>query len=118
MIDIALIREKPEWVKAQIAKLQDEPAIARIDAIVTLDQKRRALLTESETLQSWRNKLNAAMGPFRGDKNTNAATKKQAAQAAPNPIRAKDYHRALEILTNPPPLEKTDTKLKVDLVQL
>src|SRR5260221_3797642 len=118
MIDIALIREKPEWVKAQIAKLQDEPAIARIDAIVTLDQKRRALLTESETLQAWRNNLNAAMDRFRADKNTSAATKAQAAQAAAAAIRAKDYDRALELLTNPPTVEKSDTELDLALAQL
>ena len=118
MIDIALIREKPEWVKAQIAKLQDEPAIARIDAIVTLDQKRRALLTESETLQSWRNKLNAAMGRFRGDKNTSATTKAQAAQAAAAAISAKDFACALELLSSPPTVEKSDTELDLALAQL
>ena len=48
MIDITLIREKPEWVKEQIAKLNDPGALARVDAIVALDRKRRELLTESE----------------------------------------------------------------------
>src|SRR5258708_15705736 len=38
MIDINVIREKPEWVKEQIRKLQDESAVARIDTIVALDQ--------------------------------------------------------------------------------
>lgn len=48
MIDIALIREKPEWVKEQIAKLNDKAALQRIDTIVELDKQRRALLTEAE----------------------------------------------------------------------
>ena len=48
MIEITLIREKPDWVKTQIAKLQDEPAVARIDKIVELDARRRSLLVEKE----------------------------------------------------------------------
>ncbi len=73
MIDIALIREKPEWVKQQILKLNDPGAAARVDAIVELDKQRRALLTESESIQAARNKLNKAMGRLRGDKNLDAA---------------------------------------------
>ena len=34
MLDIALIREKPEWVKAQIGKLNDPAALERIDQIL------------------------------------------------------------------------------------
>src|SRR5689334_17578657 len=102
MIDIALIREKPDWVKQQIARLQDEPAVARIDAIVALDQTRRTLLTEAETLQSVRNKLNKAMGSFRGNKKLPPSAQVAAAQQAVNAIDAKDYDKALDILSNPP----------------
>ena len=118
MIDIALIREKPDWVKAQIGKLQDEPAVARIDTIVALDQKRRALLTESESMQAHRKTLNAAMGRFRGDKNTSAATKAQAAQAAAEAIVAKDYPRALDLLSGPPSVENSDVDSEKALAQL
>ena len=38
MIDINLIREKPEWVKAQIARLHDS---APIDEILAADTRRR-----------------------------------------------------------------------------
>lgn len=68
MIDITLIREKPDFVKAQLQKLQDEPAIARIDQILTLDKERRALLTESEAIQAHRNRLNKSIGKLIGDK--------------------------------------------------
>ena len=68
MIDINLIREKPEWVKEQIAKLNDPTAVARIDAILELDKQRRALLTESEQIQAARNRLNKGIGRLRGDK--------------------------------------------------
>ena len=57
MLAIEVIREKPEWVKEQIQKLQDEAAIPRVDKIVDLDIKRRELRTEIETIQGKRNKL-------------------------------------------------------------
>ena len=65
MHDIALIREKPDWVKQQLRHLNDEAAIARIDAILALDKQRRALLTEVEAIKANRNKLNKQMGRFR-----------------------------------------------------
>ncbi len=75
MLDITLIREKPEWVKQQILKLNDPAAAARVDAILALDQQRRALLAESEAVQAGRNKLNKAIGRLRGDKQIDEATR-------------------------------------------
>ncbi|MDQ3547360.1 MAG: serine--tRNA ligase, partial [Chloroflexota bacterium] len=49
MLDLRLIREKPEFVKAEIAKLN---TTAPIDAILALDERRRAMLTEVETLKA------------------------------------------------------------------
>jgi seryl-tRNA synthetase len=63
VINIALIREKPDWVKAEIAKLQLE---APIDEIVSLDERRRTLLTEAEALKAERNQVSKTMGPLRG----------------------------------------------------
>ncbi|MFN2158130.1 MAG: serine--tRNA ligase, partial [Anaerolineae bacterium] len=63
MLDIKLIRENPEWVKAEIAKLNTE---APIDEIVELDELRRELLTESESLKAERNRVSKTMGPLRG----------------------------------------------------
>ncbi len=102
MIDINLIREKPAWVKDQLSKLQDDLAIARIDKILELDKRRRALLTETETLQAERNKLNKAMGRFRGNKQLSPDTQAQVALQAVEAIGAKEYGRALDLLTNPP----------------
>ena len=68
MLDIALIREKPDWVKEQINKLNDEAALNRIDHIVDLDSRRRETRTRIETAQAARNKLNRAMGKLRGNK--------------------------------------------------
>ena len=62
MIDIALIREKPEWVKAQIEKLNDHAAAGRVDAIVALDAERRMLLTEVEDHRATRNRVSKEIG--------------------------------------------------------
>jgi len=63
MIDIRLIREKPEWVKAEIAKLHLE---APIDEIVDMDQRRRQALIQADELKAERNRVSKAMGPLRG----------------------------------------------------
>ena len=52
MLDLRLIREEPELVKAGIAKLHTE---APIDEILALDERRRSLLTEVEGLKAERN---------------------------------------------------------------
>jgi seryl-tRNA synthetase len=53
MLDLRLIRERPDFVKEQIAKLFTE---APIDQILELDERRRAMLTEVETLRAELNK--------------------------------------------------------------
>jgi seryl-tRNA synthetase len=63
MLDIKLIRDDPEWVKAEIAKLNTE---APIDEIVELDELRRELLTQSESLKAERNRVTKTMGPLHG----------------------------------------------------
>jgi seryl-tRNA synthetase len=52
MLDISLIRDKPDLVKAAIADLNVE---APIDEILALDARRRELLQEVEALRSERN---------------------------------------------------------------
>jgi seryl-tRNA synthetase len=52
VLDLALIREKPDFVKTEIAKLNSE---APIDRIVALDTQRRSILKEVETLRQQRN---------------------------------------------------------------
>ena len=98
MLDIALIRSKPDWVKEQIAKLNDEGALARIDAIVALDAQRRETRTRIETAQAARNRLNRAMGKLRGNKEMTNHDKANRAQMAAAALSAKDYERAGELL--------------------
>lgn len=58
MLDIRLIREDPEAVKAAIATLYTE---APIDQIIELDTKRRQILTEVERLKAERNEGSKAV---------------------------------------------------------
>lgn len=98
MLDIALIREKPEWVKEQIGKLYDETALQRIDAILSLDTQRRDIRTEVEALQAQRNKLNKAMGQLRGNKTLTDADKAAIAQHTAQAIMAGELETASAIL--------------------
>lgn len=63
MLDINLIREKPEWVKEQIAKrFLDAP----IDEILIDDGRRREILQRVETLRQERNSSSKAIGQLMG----------------------------------------------------
>ena len=121
MIDIALIREKPDWVKEQLRHLQDEPAIARIDAILSLDKTRRTVLFEAESLQADRNKFNRAVGALRGNKSLSKAAIAKTATDVVAALDAHDYARALELLLHPQAVESTaeiDPKPALDLLNV
>lgn len=64
MIDIALIRDKTDWVKEQLVKLNDTNA--PIDEIVALDQRRREILVEVEELRRQRNVASKEIGKMMG----------------------------------------------------
>lgn len=59
MLDINIIREKPEWVKEQISKLNDT---APIDEILATDQRRRDLIQDQEELSRQRNIASKTIG--------------------------------------------------------
>ncbi|MER2598954.1 MAG: serine--tRNA ligase [Caldilineales bacterium] len=60
MLDIKLIRENPDFVKQQMAALQD--AHAPVDAALALDEERRTLLTQVEELKARRNSESKRIG--------------------------------------------------------
>jgi seryl-tRNA synthetase len=62
MLDLQLIRERPDYVKAQIARLN---TAAPIDEILDLDRRRRELLTELETLRAQMNATSKEIGRSR-----------------------------------------------------
>lgn len=98
MLDVALFREKPEWVKEQIAKLNDPVALSRVDEVVAIDKRRRALIQEAETLQAMRNRLNKAVGQLRGNKQLAPELAQQRAAAAVNALQSADYEYAEALL--------------------
>jgi seryl-tRNA synthetase len=63
MLDINLIRQQPEWVKAQIAKLNDS---APIDEILGADARRREIIQEVERLRQQRNEASKQIGLWMG----------------------------------------------------
>jgi seryl-tRNA synthetase len=66
VLDINLIREKPDWVKQQVINLNDE---APIDEIIEVDRRRRELLTIVEDLRSRRKKASKQIGRWMGTLN-------------------------------------------------
>ncbi|MBK9125120.1 MAG: serine--tRNA ligase [Chloroflexi bacterium] len=98
MLDITVIREKPEFVKAELLRLQDEQAAGRIDTILELDKARRTLLAQSEAIQQHRNRLNKGVGRLRGDKSLDDAARAQRAGQIVALIAAGDYAAAADVM--------------------
>ena len=67
MIDIKLIRERTEWVKARLATRGggDE---ARVEEVLRCDEQRRKALVEVETLKATRNRVSKEIGALMGQK--------------------------------------------------
>ena len=63
MLDINLIREKPEVVRKALQDRQMEAG--PVDAILQLDEKRRALLSQVETLKAERNTVSKEIGKMK-----------------------------------------------------
>ncbi len=67
MLDIKLIREKPDFVRERLATRQggDEN---RITEVLQLDEQRRSALSEAETLKARRNAASKEIGALMGQK--------------------------------------------------
>ncbi len=67
MLDIKLIREKPDFVRQRLASREagDE---ARVDEVLRLDEQRRKFLNEVETLKAARNRVSKEIGALMGQK--------------------------------------------------
>ncbi|MBW8012435.1 MAG: serine--tRNA ligase [Chloroflexi bacterium] len=66
MLDINLIREQPDLVRAGMQKRQIDPA--PVDQALSLDSERRKILVEVETLKSERNKVSKEIGKMKDEK--------------------------------------------------
>ncbi len=62
MIDIKLLRENPELVKANIKKKFQDTKLVLVDEVLDLDKKNRAAITEVEGLRAERTKLSKQIG--------------------------------------------------------
>jgi seryl-tRNA synthetase len=63
MLDLNLIREKPDAVRTALKNRQMDPS--PVDAILSFDEKRRSLLTEVEQLKAERNAVSKAIGSMK-----------------------------------------------------
>jgi seryl-tRNA synthetase len=76
MLDIKLIREKPDFVRQRLASrgAGDE---AHIDEVLKLDEQRRKLVAEVETLKAQRNRASKEIGALMGQKKPQEAEAKK-----------------------------------------
>ncbi len=72
MLDIAIIREQPERVRQAMRDLFDEEALSRVDLVLELDTKYRALLTEVEEMRAEKNKVSKIIAQTRNPQERNA----------------------------------------------
>lgn len=69
MIDISLIRTQPEVVRENIRKKFQHKKLPLVDEAVALDDRRRALQTEGDSLRAARNALSKQIGALMKEKN-------------------------------------------------
>src|SRR6266850_6129182 len=76
MLDIKLIRERPDFVRQRLATrgAGDE---AHIDELLELDEQRRKALAEVESLKSQRNRVSKEIGALMGQKKLDEAEAKK-----------------------------------------
>ncbi len=65
MLDIAIIRDDPDRVRQAMRDLNDADALSRVDLVVELDARRRALLLEVEALRAEKNAASKRIGVTR-----------------------------------------------------
>ena len=77
MLDIKLIREKPDFVRQRLATrgAGDE---AKIDELLKLDEQRRTIIAKVETLKNERNRVSKEIGALMGQKKIAEAEAKKA----------------------------------------
>ena len=73
MIDIALLRSEPDLVRRNIEKKFQHQKRPRVDEALALDEKRRALQTEGDSLRAARNALSKQIGMLMREKKTEEA---------------------------------------------
>ena len=67
MLDIKLIREKPDFVRQRLA-VRGAGDEKHVDEILKLDEQRRKILGEVESLKAQRNRVSKEIGVLMGQK--------------------------------------------------
>ncbi len=70
MLDINLLRENPAFIRESLQLRQMDPSV--VDEVIALDQQRRAMLTEVETLKATRNAESKAISKSKDAAERNA----------------------------------------------
>lgn len=76
MLDIKLIRERPDFVRQRLASRGAGDEV-HVDEVLKLDEQRRKLLTEVETLKAQRNKVSKEIGALMAQKKAEEAEAKK-----------------------------------------
>src|SRR3984893_17769203 len=71
MLDIRLIRERPDFVRERLAT-RDVKLAQQINEVLDVDSERRRLETEVQQLNAERNKLSKEIGKLRSQKESSA----------------------------------------------
>lgn len=106
MLDIKLIREKPEEIKTAIARKGAEPAL--IDELLDLDQRRRELIGKVEAFQTELNTRSNEVSAFHGQQKIDAINEageisEKIKQLKPALEKTNvDYRRLMLEIPNPP----------------
>jgi len=77
MLDIKLIREKPDWVRERL-RSRGAGDDTKISEVLGFDEQRRKTLTEVEQLKSLRNRVSKEIGALMGQKKIAEADAKKA----------------------------------------
>ncbi len=88
MLDIKLIREKPDIVKDNLRKRGDLDKLPLVDELIYLDQKRRELISEINSLRHLRNKLSLEINRMKKE-GRDVRAKIEQAKKIPDKIKEK-----------------------------
>ena len=72
MLDIKLVRQTPEKIKAMLETRNASEDITRVDELLRLDEQRRKLIAESDELKAQRNKVSNDIAQIKKNKSGSA----------------------------------------------
>src|ERR1700687_4336581 len=98
MLDIKLIREQPDFVKAELAKRGTDPA--EVDRLITADKKRRKVQGEVDQLRAYRKRRAREVGKLPPDERAAEIAKIRAEEADEEKITKLLGDASLDVAAN------------------